>query len=162
MTRSLRLIALALLCAALLVVPASAKKSTFKTGTYTATGGVAFKFKIYKGFCYDAKGKKKEGFCFSGLGTPQVKLDCPEVEDGPKDREGLAFLPNQKLLSSTGKIRIKFRNPVRTGEYDDHTFNLDLGKKGRGSGSLSLESTVKSIAVTSTCKSGKLAFSAKK
>lgn len=163
MTRSVKLLALALLALAVLAVPAGAKKSSgFKTGTYKATGDVSFKFKVYKGTCYDDKLKKKTGYCLSGLSTPKLQLDCPDVTDGVKDHEGLAFIPNQKYIPSSGKLRIKYRNPVRTGEYDDYTFNLDLGKKGKGSGSLSLDSTVKSISVTSTCKSGEQKFSAKK
>jgi hypothetical protein len=164
MTRSLKLLALALLAFAVIVVPAGAKKSSgFKTGTYKATGAVAFSFKVYKGTCYDNSNKKKTGYCLSGFGSrPKIQLDCPDVNDGVKDHEGFAFIPNQKYIPSSGKVRIKGHNPVRTGEYDDYTFNLDLGKKGKGSGSLSFDSTVKSISVTSTCVSGVLKFSAKK
>lgn len=164
MTRSLKLLAIALFSFALIAVPATAKKkSGFKTGTYKATGDVAFKFKVYKGTCYDAKFKKKSGYCVSGIGSPpKLKLDCPEVEDGVKDHESFGFVPNQKLLSSTGKIRVKFTNPVRKDEFDMHTFNLDLGRKGKGSGSMSLTAQVKSISVISTCKTGKLKFNVKK
>lgn len=163
MTRSLKLLVLALLALAVVAVPAGAKKATYKTGTYTATGDVSFKFKIYKGSCYDAKFKKKSGYCFSGFGgPPKIKLKCPVVENGVKDYEDFAFIPNQKLISSTGKIRMKGTNPVRTDEFDSWTFNLDLAKNGKASGSLSQTSQVKSISVISTCASGKLKFTAEK
>ncbi|MGH2960110.1 MAG: hypothetical protein ACRDKE_10940 [Solirubrobacterales bacterium] len=163
MTRTLKFLALALLALSVIAVPAGAKKSSgFKSGTYKATGDVEFKFKVYKGTCYASGGKKKSGYCLSGLSTPKLQLDCPEIEDGVKDHEGLAFIPNQKLIPSSGKLRIKVTNPVREGEFDVHTFNLDLGKKGKATGSLSLESTVKSTSVTSTCVSGKKKFTAKK
>ncbi|MBJ7354400.1 MAG: hypothetical protein JHC98_06205 [Thermoleophilaceae bacterium] len=164
MIRTLRLLALALLALAIVAVPATAKKSSgFKTGTYKATGDVSFKFKVYKGTCYADGGKKKTGYCLSGIGSPpKLQMDCPDVKDGVKDHEAFAFLPNQKHIPSSGKIRIKFTNPVRTDEFDVHTFNLDLGKKSKGSGSLSMDQQVKSIAVISTCTSGKKKFTVKK
>lgn len=164
MTRSLKLLALALLAFAVMAVPAAAKKASgFKTGTYKATGDVAFKFKVYKGTCYADGGKKKTGYCLSGLGSaPKLQMDCQDVKDGVSDHEEFASLPNQKYIPSSGKIRIKFTNPVRTDEFDTHTFNLDLGKKGKGSGSLSLDQQVKSISVISTCTSGKKKFTVKK
>jgi hypothetical protein len=164
MTRSLKLLAIALLAFAVLAVPATAKKkSGFKTGTYKATGDVSFKFKVYKGTCYADKGKKKTGYCLSGFGSPpKLQMICQVVEDGVKDHEEFAFIPNQKYIPSSGKIRIKATNPVRTDEFDTHTFNLDLGKDGKASGSLQMDQQVKSISVISTCSSGKKKFTAKK
>lgn len=151
------------LAIALAVAPASAKKkSGFKTGTYKATGDVAFKFKVYKGTCY-SKGKKKAGYCVSGIGSPpQLALDCPDVKDGVRDHTSLGFVPNQRYLPKSGKIKISFRNPVRTDEWDDHRFTLTVKKNGRASGSMSLSATVKSLKVQSTCLSGVKKFSAKR
>jgi hypothetical protein len=164
MTRTLKSLALALLALAIVAVPAGAKKkSGFKTGTYTASGDVSFKFKVYKGTCYADGGKKKTGYCLSGWGpSPKLQMKCQVIEDGVKDHEEFAFIPNQKYIPSSGKIRIKATNPVRTDEFDVHTFNLDLGKKGKGSGSLQMDQQVKSISVISTCTSGKQKFTVKK
>lgn len=165
MNRTTTAFAAALLVIALAVAPADAKKKTgFKTGTYKATGtGVNFKFKVYKGTCYVKGTKKKTGYCLSGFGpSPTLALDCPDVEGGVKDHTGTGFVPNQKYIPSDGKIKISFRNPVRAGEYDDHKFTLSLGRKGSGSGTIRLDSTVKSSTTTSTCTSGTLKYKAKK
>lgn len=163
MTRTLKLIALGLLALTLIAVPATAKKKkTYKTGTYTATGDVSFKFKIYKGTCY-GNGKKKSGYCLSGFqGAPKISMKCDVVADGVKDHEEFGFIPNQALLSSSGKISISFKNPVRTDEWDQHTFKITVGSKGSASGSVELVQQVKSIKVISMCRSGKLKFTAKK
>jgi hypothetical protein len=160
----MKLLALALLSFVVFVVPATAKKSSgFKTGTYKASGDVSFKFKVYKGTCYADGGKKKTGYCLSGIGSPpKLQMDCQDVKDGVSDHEEFAFLPNQKYIPSSGKIRIKFKNTVRADEFDVHTFNLDLGRSGKGSGSLSMDQQVKSISVISTCTSGKKKFTVKK
>lgn len=160
-----RLIVLAIVCVTVLALSASAgaAKKGFKTGTYTAKGDVSFKFKIYKGSCYHSGSKKKTGFCVSGIGSPpRVPVDCPDVPGGVKDHEASTFIPNQKYLPSSGKIKISFRNPIRTDEWDDHTFNLTVKKNGRASGSLSVTSTVKSSTVQSTCPSGVKKFTAKR
>lgn len=163
MKKTLGLLTLSLLALALIAGPATSKKKTFKTGTYTATGDVSFKFKIYKGTCYDGKGKKKSGYCLSGFqGPPKITVKCDVVPDGVKDHEEYGFVPNQKLLSSTGKINVSFKNPVRTDEWDQHTFNITVGSKGSASGSVQLDQQVKSIKVISMCRSGKLKFTAKK
>jgi hypothetical protein len=162
MKRSLTLLALALLAFAILAAPATAKKKGFKTGLYKATGDVSFKFKVYEGSCYDG-GKKKTGYCLSGFGpAPKLQMICQKVPDGVSDHEEFAFIPNQRYIPSSGKIRIKGKNPVREDEFDEYTFNLDLGKKGKGSGSLSFNQQVKSISVISTCASGKKKFTVKK
>lgn len=161
--KRLLVLAVVALAALVLSVPAGAAKKGFKTGTYTATGDVSFKFKIYKGSCYHSGSKKKKGYCVSGIGSPpRVPVDCPEVSGGVKDHEATAFVPNQKYLPSSGKIKISFRNEVRTDEWDDHTFNLTVKRNGRASGSLSVTSTVKSISVQSTCPSGVKKFTAKR
>lgn len=149
--------------ALVLSVPAGAAKKGFKTGTYKASGDVAFKFKVYKGSCYVSSRKKKNGYCVSGIGSPpQVTVDCPDVPGGVRDHQTLTFVPNQKYLPSSGKIKISFRNTTRADEWDDHTFNLTVKKNGRASGSLSVTSTVKSISVQSTCPSGVKKFTAKR
>lgn len=160
-----KFVVLAVACAAALAlsVPAGAAKKGFKTGTYTATGAVAFKFKIYKGSCYATGSKKKKGYCVSGVGSPpRVAVDCPDIEGGVKDHTATAFIPNQKYLPKSGKIRISARNPIRTDEWDDLTFNLKVKNNGRASGDLSVTSTVKSSTVQSTCPSGVLKFTAKR
>ncbi len=163
MKRILGILTLALLAFALVAVPALAKKKTFKTGTYTATGDVSFKFKIYKGTCYDAKFKKKSGYCFKGFqGPPTIAMKCDVVPDGVNDHEETAFIPDQKLLSSSGKISVSFKNPIRTDEWDQHTFKITIGSKGKASGSVELVQQVKSLKVISMCRSGKLKFTAKK
>lgn len=162
MKRTLTLLGLSLLALSLIAVPAIAKKKTIKTGIYTATGDVSFKFKIYKGTCY-AKGKKKSGFCISGFqGAPKIKMKCDAVPDGVKDHEEFGSVPNQALLSSKGKYEITYKNPVRTDEFDVHTFKIAVGTNGKASGSIQLDQQVKSIKVISNCTSGKLKFTAKK
>jgi hypothetical protein len=163
MKRMLTITALSLIALAGITSDTTAKKKTIKTGTYSATGDVSFKFKIYKGSCYDDKLKKKSGFCLSGFGDrPKFTVDCPDVKDGVSDHEAFGFIPNQKLLSKTGKIRVDFVNPIRTGESEQFTFNIDVGTNGKASGNLSVTETVKSLSVTSVCPSGKKKFTAKK
>ena len=159
--------ALLVLCLALAVaiVPSAAakKKSGFKTGTYKATGDVAFKFKVYKGTCYASGGKKKTGYCFKGFQSPpKVTVDCPDVKDGVKDHEAFLFIPDQKFIPKSGKFTIKSRNTHREGEWDDHYFKITLKKNGRATGEGSITSTVKSLKVQSTCPSGVKKWSAKK
>lgn len=162
MKRSLPIFACAVLALAVLASPAGAAKKGFKTGTYKATGAVAFNFKIYKGTCYN-KGKKRSGYCISGTGDrPRLQMKCPVVEDGVKDYEAFGFVPNQFGIPKSGKVRIKVTNPVRTDEEDRYTFNLNLKKNGRATGDLSLTADVKSISVKSTCASGVQKFSAKR
>lgn len=149
---------------AIATTPASAASKGFKTGTYTASGDVSFKFKVYKGSCYHSGTKKRSGYCLSGISstTPKLQMICPQVQGGVKDFQAFAFLPNQKWIPKSGKIRIKFTNPIRTDETDTHTFNLTLKKNGRASGNLSLSAQRKSISVVSTCESGVKNFTAKR
>lgn len=157
------LIVLALAVVVAAVPATAAKKSGFKTGTYKATGDVSFKFKVYKGTCYASGGKKKSGYCFKGFqAPPKVTVDCPDVQDGVKDHEATLFIPDQKYIPSNGKFSVKFRNPHREGEWDDHYFKIALKKNGRASGEGSVTSTVKSLKVQSTCPSGVKKWTAKK
>lgn len=156
------LIVLALAVVVAAVPATAAKKSGFKTGTYKASGDVAFKFKVYKGTCY-SKGKKKTGYCLSGINPPpKVIVDCPDVADGVKDHEATLFIPNQAYIPTSGKITIKARNPHREGEWDDHYFKVTVKKNGRATGEGSITSTVKSLKVQSTCPSGVKKWTAKK
>lgn len=163
MKRSVILFSCAILALAVFAVPAGAAKKGFKTGTYKATGAVTFSFKIYKGSCY-RKGKKRSGYCVSGTGStrPRLQMKCPVIEDGRKDYESFGFVPNQFWIPSSGKVRIKVTNPVRTDEEDRYTFNLNLKRNGRATGNMSQTSDVKSISVKSTCASGVQKFTAKR
>lgn len=156
------LVAIAVL--ALAAPTAGAAKKGFKTGTYTASGDVSFKFKVYKGTCQYTSTKKRSGYCLSGISStaPRLQMICPVVQGGVKNFEEFAFLPNQKWIPKSGKIRMKFTNPIRQDESDTHTFNLTLKKNGRASGNLSLSAQRKSISVISTCESGVKNFTAKR
>lgn len=162
---ALSIAALVATLAALTLLTTSAdakKKSGFKTGTYSASGDVTFRFKVFKGTCYSNSAKKKlTGYCFKGLDNPKLQMDCPEGPDNQSDYEDLASIPANVYIPKSGKLNATLNSYWSSGKIAAVTeFKLMLGRKGKGSGSISKSAVM--LAGDGECVSGPKSFSAKK
>lgn len=139
----------------LTVPPAgAAKKKAFKTGTYKATGGVSFEFRVQKNQCHNELLQIKRGYCFnSDSNGGWVNMDCPDpyVDDTTR-----FFVPSNIVIPRSGKIN--FKSDESDDSRDALVFKMTLKTNGRATGSVSLTSLLHPRG----CTSGKLSFSAKR
>lgn len=146
-----------------LAAPSSAKKKGFKTGTYTASGDIAFKFTIKKAACSTyGGGAPKQGYCFSGFGDPKHAMDCPEGSGMQPDYSDYVTFPYNVRIPSSGRLSVTMYSYFSQDVIAGTTwFNIKLGRNGKASGSVKKDA-VTTWGTPATCTTGELKFTAKR
>lgn len=133
-----------------------------QTGTYKASGSIAFRFRLVREDCFTRAGKPKFGLCLSAWGDPRVEMDCPDGEGLQPDYTTPVVLPHRVLMPTSGRLTEEsveyFSNGAEAGRS---TFTVVVKKNGRASGTFVLDE-VTTWGTPATCTSGALAFTARR
>lgn len=147
----------------------AAKKKTFKTGTYTATGDIAFKFTVRKAeraICASAGGPLVtiNPLCFKSVSVPPISVPCPQEPNVDFVTPDPVRFVDEWNISRYGKVDAtlepltQLADPVVVSK-----FKLALTKDGRATGSYSVTIDNSDDTVNPyVCRSGKMSFSAKR
>ena len=139
-----------------------------ETGTYKATGAIAFRFSLSRGKCYLApknlknfrarRGAYGTGFCFNSTSEPGVNPKCPDGASIDGDTASLDLFERLRLAGN-GTLHVKAYTYASAAQPIGYT-ELDLTVKGaKATGYIRL--TDEDGAGVS-CDTGKLSFTARR
>jgi hypothetical protein len=162
----------ALIVALLALGATAATAKAPATGSFKATGQIAFNFSIHKGKCVPPPknlnnpkarpGKARKGLCFSSGDDPPVNPTCP-AGGSISGLQALVSSFSRLRLSKSGSLHLKAygygSDPNTPVNYTELSLKVS-GKKASG-----FVRTTDQVFVNgspSTCDTGKLAFTAHK
>ena len=135
---------------------------SLQTGTYKASGSIAFRFRLVREDCFTATGKPKAGLCLSAWGDPRVAMDCPDGEGFQPDYTTPVTLPHRVLMPRSGRLAEESVEYFSDGsEAGRRTFTVVMKANGRASGTVVLDQAT-TWGTPTTCTSGALAFTARR